>query len=95
MAKSSDNKQNRKEICSFCGRARKKLDAFVEGPGGIFICPECIELCYNIVRQEKKRLTGTELFENIPTPRQIKEHLDLYVIGQNHAKKYLLSLIHI
>jgi ATP-dependent Clp protease ATP-binding subunit ClpX len=80
----------RREICSFCGRTKKPTDAFVEGPGGVFICPECIELCYNIVRQERKRMkgTGTDLGE-IPKPREIREFLDQYVIGQDYAKKSL------
>ncbi len=80
----------RREICSFCGRTKKSTDAFVEGPGGVFICPECIELCYNIVRQERKRMkgTGADLGE-IPKPREIREFLDQYVIGQDYAKKSL------
>jgi ATP-dependent Clp protease ATP-binding subunit ClpX len=80
----------RRELCSFCGRTKKPMDAFVEGPGGVFICPECIELCYNIVRQERKRLRGisADLGET-PKPREIREFLDQYVIGQDYAKKSL------
>ena len=86
---------NRRESCSFCGRAKKQVDAFVEGPGGVFICPECVELCYNIVRQERKRLNGGQtLFAKIPKPREIKEFLDQYVIGQDHAKRSLAVAVH-
>ncbi|NLW83250.1 MAG: ATP-dependent Clp protease ATP-binding subunit ClpX [Phycisphaerae bacterium] len=93
MAKSSN--YNRRESCSFCGRAKKQVDAFVEGPGGVFICPECVELCYNIVRQERKRLNGGQtLFAKIPKPREIKEFLDQYVIGQDHAKRSLAVAVH-
>ena len=92
MAKSSNYKR---ESCSFCGRAKKQVDAFVEGPGGVFICPECVELCYNIVRQERRRLKGGQsLFSNVPKPREIKEFLDQYVIGQEHAKRSLSVAVH-
>ena len=84
-----------RDICSFCGRSRKEFDAFVEGPGGIFICPECIDLCYNIVRQERRRAGGTAVsLKEVPNPRQIKEFLDQYVIGQDDAKKRLSVAVH-
>ena len=94
MAKSSGNSKKR-DICSFCGRTKKQVDAFVEGPAGVFICPECIDLCYNIVRQERKRVRGISTsMEDVPKPRQIKEFLDEYVIGQAHAKKFLAVAVH-
>jgi len=71
------------------------VDAFVEGPAGVFICPECIDLCYNIVRQERRRVHGAStLFEEVPKPRQIKEFLDQYVIGQDKAKRGLAVAVH-
>lgn len=92
---SKNIEEKRKETCSFCGRSKKQVDAFVEGPGGVYICPECVELCYNIVRQEKRRMTHTGfLLEEVPKPRQIKEFLDEYVIGQDHAKKILSVAVH-
>ena len=91
--KAADN--TKPDICSFCGRSRKRADTFVEGPGGVFICPECIDLCYNIVRQERRRLGGAAaVLENVLNPRQIKEHLDEYVIGQSRAKKALAVSVH-
>jgi ATP-dependent Clp protease ATP-binding subunit ClpX len=94
MAKSPNNFK-KKEICSFCGRAKKQVDAFVEGPGSVYICPECVELCYNIVRQERRRLGHPDfLLEDVPKPRQIKEFLDLYAIGQEKAKKILSVAVH-
>ena len=93
MAKSSEN--IRKEICSFCGRTRKHTDAFVEGPAGICICPDCIDLCYNIVKQEQRRINGASaMLKEIPRPREIKEFLDQYVIGQYDAKKTLSVAVH-
>src|SRR6056297_661364 len=94
MAKSS-NRNNKRETCSFCGRTKKEVDTFVEGPAGVFICPECIDLCYNIVQQERRRMSGARvLFEDVPKPREIKEFLDQYVIGQDQAKKCLSVAVH-
>ena len=82
-------------MCSFCGRTKKAVDAFVEGPGEVFICPECIDLCYNIVRQERRRISGaSSMFDEVPKPREIKEFLDQYVIGQDRAKKSLSVAVH-
>ncbi len=94
MAKTTSGKKKR-EVCSFCGRSKKQVDAFVEGPGGVFICPECIDLCYNIVRQERRRTNGAAMMlQDIPKPREIKEFLDQYVIGQSQAKKCLSVAVH-
>jgi len=94
MAKQSNNKKT-KAICSFCGRASSQDDTLIEGPNRVFICPECIELCHNIIRQNRKRVgrTGPGL-EEMPKPKEIKEYLDQYVIGQEHAKKYLSVAVH-
>jgi ATP-dependent Clp protease ATP-binding subunit ClpX len=71
------------------------MDAFVEGPAGVNICPECIDLCYNIVKQERRRTRVSDtLFEEVPKPRQIKEFLDQYVIGQDKAKRGLAVAVH-
>jgi ATP-dependent Clp protease ATP-binding subunit ClpX len=95
MAKSSGGGGSKKNVCSFCGRSKKQVDAFVEGPGGIFICPECIDLCYNIIRQERKRVLGSAIsLDEVPKPREIKEFLDQYVIGQERAKKCLSVAVH-
>ena len=88
-------KQPRQRHLQLCGRSKKQVDAFVEGPGGVFICPECIDLCYNIVRQERKRVKGLNAsMDDVPKPRQIKEFLDQYVIGQESAKKSLAVAVH-
>ncbi len=95
MAKSSGKDNHKRDACSFCGRTKKQVDAFVEGPGSVFICPECIDLCYNIVRQERRRMSSVStLFDEVPKPREIKEFLDQYVIGQDRAKKSLSVSVH-
>ena len=94
MAKKSGSSRN-KAICSFCGRASSRDDTFIEGPDGVFICPECVDLCYNII-QQNRRLVSRPIanLKETPKPKQIKAYLDEYVIGQEHAKKYLSVAVH-
>jgi len=94
LAKQSNNKRKR-AVCSFCGRPAGESDALIEGPGNVYICPDCVELCSNIIIQNRKKISSTEFsLENMPRPREIKEYLDQYVIGQDHAKKYLSVAVH-
>ena len=94
MAKQSGNKKT-KAICSFCGRAGSQTDTLIEGPNRVFICPECVELCHNIIQQSRKQLrTKSVGLKEMPKPKEIKEYLDQYVIGQEHAKKYLSVAVH-
>ncbi len=83
-----------KAVCSFCGKSANQSETLIEGPNKVFICPECVDLCYNIIKQDRKR-TGTSIkTRKMPKPREIKEYLDEYVIGQEHAKKYLSVAVH-
>jgi len=67
----------------------------VEGPSDVYICANCVDLAHNIIRQEKRKSTTTQpLFTSIPSPRQVKEFLDQYVIGQDYAKKSLAVAVH-
>jgi ATP-dependent Clp protease ATP-binding subunit ClpX len=94
MAKKSNNR-NTRAICSFCGRSGNQADTLIEGPDKVFICPECVELCHNIIRQDRKRATKSGMsLKKMPKPKEIKEYLDQYVIGQEHAKKYLSVAVH-
>jgi len=93
MTKKPTSKQP-KAICSFCGKSASQSETLIEGPNKVFICPECVDLCYNIIRQDRKR-TGTSVdLDKMPKPREIKEYLDQYVISQEHAKKYLSVAVH-
>jgi ATP-dependent Clp protease ATP-binding subunit ClpX len=87
--------RNRNAFCSFCRKSYRDVGPLVEGPGDVYICGECVELCQSIIDQEKRRrgITKTQ-FSNIPAPRQIKEKLDQYVIGQTAAKKVLSVAVH-
>ena len=77
-----------RKVCSFCGKDQNKVRKMVAGPGGVFICDECVELCSDIMFGEE---TQGPVFamENLPKPAEIKDFLDQYVIGQDYAKKNL------
>jgi ATP-dependent Clp protease ATP-binding subunit ClpX len=82
-------------FCSFCRKSYRDVGPLVEGPGDVYICGECIELCQSILEQEKRRRgTSKQLFTTIPSPREIVSHLDQYVIGQQHAKRVLAVAVH-
>src|SRR5579863_6078980 len=71
--------------CSFCGKSSRDVGPMVEGPSDVYICANCVDLAHNIIRQEKRKLTAAApLFSSIPTPRQIKDFLDQYVVGQQY-----------
>jgi len=83
-------------FCSFCRKSYRDVGPLVEGPGDVYICGECIELCQSILDQEQKRRgpSNNKLFTEIPSPREIVEHLDQYVIGQTGAKRVLAVAVH-
>ena len=81
--------------CSFCGKSYREVGPLVEGPSDVYICGECIDLCNSILDQERKRRgEPKKLFNKIPTPREIVEHLDRYVIGQTRTKRGLAVAVH-
>jgi ATP-dependent Clp protease ATP-binding subunit ClpX len=91
--KSSTGKKNAN--CSFCGKSYRDVGPLVEGPGDVYICGECIDLCQSILEQERKRRGDSKkLFSRIPTPREIVAHMDKYVVGQFRSKKTLAVAVH-
>ena len=84
-------------VCSFCGKNQKQVRKLIAGPGGVYICDECIDICNEIMSEEfdDEQSAQTEYSEednfgiNLLKPIQIKEHLDEYVVGQDEAKKVL------
>src|SRR5205085_4773677 len=81
--------------CSFCGKSSRDVGPMVEGPSDVYICANCVDLAHNIIRQEKRKLTSAQpLFSSIPSPRQVKEFLDQYVVGQERAKRSLSVAVH-
>ena len=88
-------KGRRVTTCSFCGKSSREVGPMVEGPNDVYICANCTELCQNIFKQERRRVTsGRPSFGTIPTPRQLKEFLDQYVIGQDLAKRAMSVAVH-
>ena len=82
-------------LCSFCRKSYRDVGPLVEGPGDVYICSECVELCDSILDAEKRRRKSTgEIFTKILTPREIVSHLDEYVIGQTAAKRVLAVAVH-
>ncbi len=81
--------------CSFCGKTSRDVGPMVEGPNTTYICSHCTDLCQNIFKQEKRRVsTASSALREIPAPSEIKAHLDQYVIGQDRAKKSLAVAVH-
>jgi ATP-dependent Clp protease ATP-binding subunit ClpX len=82
--------------CSFCGKSSRDVGPMVEGPSDVYICANCVDLAHNIIRQEKRKQStaSTPSFGAIPSPRQINEFLDQYVVGQQYAKKALSVAVH-
>jgi len=94
MTKQTNNRKS-KAICSFCGRSGSQADTLIEGPDNVFICPECVELCHNIIKQNRRQSGGHRTgLRDLPKPREVKEYLDQYVIGQENAKRYLSVAVH-
>ncbi|MBL0869032.1 MAG: ATP-dependent Clp protease ATP-binding subunit ClpX [Phycisphaerales bacterium] len=88
-------KGRRLTTCSFCGKTSREVGPMVEGPSDVYICATCTDLCQNIFKQERRRVgSNAPLFNEIPSPRTIKEFLDGYVIGQVFAKRALSVAVH-
>lgn len=79
--------------CSFCGKGQKEVKKLIAGPG-VYICDECIDLCNDIIDEEKDRETAVKGTFKVPKPSDIKTYLDDYVIGQVQAKKTLAVAVH-
>lgn len=79
--------------CSFCGKSQKEVKKLIAGPG-VYICDECIDLCTDIIVEEKEKEVAVKGNLKVPRPAEIKAHLDEYVIGQTDAKKALAVAVH-
>jgi ATP-dependent Clp protease ATP-binding subunit ClpX len=89
----STNTTDKVLYCSFCGKSQHEVKKLIAGPS-VFICDECIDLCTDIIQEEIAKLPKEEGDESLPTPHQIRENLDQYVIGQDHAKKTLAVAVY-
>jgi ATP-dependent Clp protease ATP-binding subunit ClpX len=76
--------------CSFCGKSQEQVRRLIAGPGSVYICDECVELCHEIVHEETaERVGGKAPFQRVPPPKAIYQQLSEYVVGQEQAKKVL------
>jgi len=78
--------------CSFCGKSQHEVRKLIAGPT-VFICDECVELCMDIIREENKT-TLVKSKDGVPSPKEIRQILDDYVIGQDQAKRILAVAVH-
>ena len=92
MANSTGGDSKNTLYCSFCGKSQHEVRKLIAGPT-VFICDECVELCMDIIREETKS-TGLKSSDGVPSPKEICEVLDDYVIGQFHAKRVLSVAVH-
>jgi ATP-dependent Clp protease ATP-binding subunit ClpX len=79
--------------CSFCGKSQREVRKLIAGPS-VYICDECVELCNDIITEEYEREDYYASRATVPKPKEIKAHLDQYVIGQERAKKVLSVAVH-
>jgi|TARA_B110000263_G_C15306092_1_gene510455 ATP-dependent Clp protease ATP-binding subunit ClpX len=92
MSKTGGSDSKNTLYCSFCGKSQHEVRKLIAGPT-VFICDECVELCMDIIREEHKS-TLVKTHEGVPTPKEICQILDDYVIGQSQAKRVLSVAVH-
>ncbi|WP_404711346.1 ATP-dependent Clp protease ATP-binding subunit ClpX [Sphingomonas sp. MMS24-J13] len=93
MTKLSGGDSKSTLYCSFCGKSQHEVRKLIAGPT-VFICDECVELCNDIIREETKATFVNRKDGGVPTPQDINQHLDDYVIGQKRAKRVLSVAVH-
>ena len=92
MAGKNVEKSNQTLCCSFCGKSQKEVKKLIAGPT-VYICDECVDICLDIIAED--RVLETQAPETkLPKPKEIKEFLDSYVIGQDQAKKKLAVAVY-
>ncbi len=84
----NNSESERLLYCSFCGKSQHEVRKLIAGPS-VFICDECVELCNDIIREEIHGTSVNDRRASLPTPHEIKQFLDEYVIGQEQSKKIL------
>jgi len=90
--------KTKKEFCSFCGREHDKAPQMISSPDGVFICSDCVTICASMLDSNTSNTiqpdTNSLLDLTVPKPQELKDHLDNYIVGQEHAKKVLAVAVH-
>ena len=92
MSKNSD-KSRHTLVCSFCNRTQEEVRKLIAGPS-VYICDECIDLCNDIIAEEVDQEEAISVQSRVPRPKEIKQYLDQYVVGQEFAKRVLSVAVH-
>lgn len=93
MSKNKNGNGEKLLYCSFCGKSQNEVRKLIAGPS-VYVCDECVELCNDIIKDELLEETNATAVPPLPKPREIKEELDKYVIGQENAKKILAVAVY-
>ena len=94
MSNDKNSKDDDKLLyCSFCGKSQHEVRKLIAGPS-VYVCDECVELCNDIIKDELDDETSPFSGNSLPKPKEIKEELDAYVIGQERAKKILAVAVY-
>ena len=94
MSNDKNSKDDDKLLyCSFCGKSQHEVRKLIAGPS-VYVCDECVELCNDIIKDELQDDSSSFGSNNLPKPKEIKEELDAYVIGQERAKKILAVAVY-
>ncbi|MEC9476811.1 MAG: ATP-dependent Clp protease ATP-binding subunit ClpX [Planctomycetota bacterium] len=95
---SSTGPPHRTESCSFCGKNSSDVARLIAGPPGVYICNECVDLCYTIVNEATfvtDSSSGPRTLDEVPSPRELYDELQRWVIGQEQAKRTLAVAVHL
>ena len=94
MSNDKNSKDDDKLLyCSFCGKSQHEVRKLIAGPS-VYVCDECVELCNDIIKDELQDDSSSFGGSELPKPKEIKEELDDYVIGQERAKKILAVAVY-